>query len=45
VQNSHATFFIDPAPGHAFYVNEQAPSEYLDLTRYSSAPGLNQIMR
>jgi hypothetical protein len=45
VQNSHATFFIDPAPGHAFYVNEQAPSEYLDLTRYTSAPGLNQIMR
>ena len=45
VQNSHATFFIDPAPGHAFYVNEQAPNEYLDLTRYTSAPGLNQIMR
>lgn len=45
VQNSHATFFIDPAPGHAFYVNEQAPSEYLDLTRFTSAPGLNQIMR
>jgi hypothetical protein len=45
IQNSHATFFIDPAPGHALYINEQAPSEFLDLTRYSSAPGLNQIMR
>jgi uncharacterized protein DUF1329 len=45
VQNSHATFFIDPAPGHPFHVNEQAPKEYLDLARYTSPPGLNLIMR
>jgi hypothetical protein len=45
VQNQHASFFIDPAPGHDFYVNSEAPHDYDDLTRYSSAPGLNLIMR
>jgi hypothetical protein len=45
VQNSHATFFIDPAPGHAYYLNDQAPKEFQDLERYTSAPGLNLIMR
>jgi hypothetical protein len=45
VQNSHATFFVDPAPGHPFYVNEQAPKEFQDLERFTSAPGLNLIMR
>ncbi len=45
VQNSHATFFIDPAPGHPLYVNDGAPKEFDDLARYTSAPGLNLIMR
>ena len=45
VQHDHASFFIDPAPGHVFAVNEQAPKEYFDLARFSSAPGLNLIMR
>jgi hypothetical protein len=45
VINSHATFFIDPTAGHPLYVNEAAPKEYSDLARYSSAPGLNLIMR
>jgi hypothetical protein len=45
VQNSHATFFIDPAPGHPFYLNDQAPKEFSDLGRYTTAPGLNLIMR
>jgi Protein of unknown function (DUF1329) len=45
VQNSHATFFIDPAPGHAFYLNDQAPKEFTDIGRYTSAPGLSLIMR
>ena len=45
VQNNHASFFIDPGAGHQLYVNEQAPKEYTDLTRYASAPGLNLIMR
>jgi hypothetical protein len=45
VQNSHTTFFIDPAEGHPVYVNEQAPKEYFDLTRYTQASGLNLIMR
>lgn len=45
VQNSHASFFIDPGAGHPLYVNDQAPKEYLDLARYTSPPGLNLIMR
>jgi hypothetical protein len=45
VQNSHTTFFIDPAEGHPVYVNEQAPKEYFDLARYTEASGLNLIMR
>jgi Protein of unknown function (DUF1329) len=45
VKNSHATFFIDPAAGHSLYANEMAPKEYSDLERYTSAPGLNLIMR
>lgn len=45
VQNSHATFFIDPSEGKPFYVNEQAPKDYFDLSRYTEASGLNLIMR
>ena len=45
VINSHATFFIDPTAGHPLYVNDAAPKEYSDLARFSSAPGLNLIMR
>ena len=45
VQNNHSTFFIDPAEGNAFYVNDQAPKDYFDLARYTEASGLNLIMR
>jgi hypothetical protein len=45
VQNSHASFFIDPAADHPLYVNDLAPQEYMDLQRFTSAPGLNLIMR
>jgi hypothetical protein len=45
VQNSHATFFIDPAEGKPFYVNEEAPKDYFDLARYTEPSGLNLIMR
>jgi hypothetical protein len=45
VQNSHQTFFLDPAGDQAFYINEQAPKEYFDLRRYTEASGLNLIMR
>jgi hypothetical protein len=45
VQNTHATFFTDPSEGQPFYINEQAPKEYLDLKRYTEASGLNLIMR
>ena len=45
VQNSHATFFIDPAADYPFYLNDLAPKEYMDVARFTSAPGLNLIMR
>jgi hypothetical protein len=45
VQHEHATFFTDPADDHPMYVNEAAPREYSDLTRYTTAPGMNLIMR
>ncbi len=45
IQNNHSTFFCDPGQGHPFYVNEQAPEQYQDVTRYSTASGLDMIMR
>jgi uncharacterized protein DUF1329 len=45
VKNTHATFFVDPDAAHPFYTNEAAPKEYNDLVRFTTAPGLNQIMR
>jgi Protein of unknown function (DUF1329) len=45
IQNQHATFFADPGEGHPFYVNEQVPGSFLDLTRYTEPSGLSMIMR
>jgi hypothetical protein len=45
VQNKHSSVFTDPGLGYPFYVNELAPKEFNDLTRYSTASGLNQIMQ
>jgi hypothetical protein len=46
IQNNHASFVADPTDNsHPFYVNEQVPKDYLDLTRYSTPSGLNMIMR
>jgi hypothetical protein len=46
IQNNHASFVADPTDdSHPFYVNEQVPKDYLDLTRYSTPSGLNMIMR
>jgi hypothetical protein len=45
IQRDHATFFNDPAEGHPLYTNEEAPKDYYDLVRYTTAPGLNLIMR
>jgi hypothetical protein len=41
IKNTHATFFVDLK----VYTNEDAPKEYSDLVRYTTAPGLNLIMR
>ncbi len=45
VKNTHSTFFVDPDAAHPFYTNEDAPKEYADLVRFTTAPGLNLIMR
>jgi hypothetical protein len=45
VKYSHATVFAEPGEGQPFYMNEQTPKEFLDLERYTSPSGLNQIMR
>jgi hypothetical protein len=46
IQNNHASIIADPTDnGHPFYVNQQVPKEYLDMTRYSTPSGLNMIMR
>jgi hypothetical protein len=39
IQRHHATFFCDPPAGHPLYLNEQAPANYLDLTRYTTPSG------
>jgi hypothetical protein len=45
MQNKHSSMFSDPGLTSPFYVNELAPKEYNDVTRYSTASGLNQIMQ
>ena len=45
IQRNHASFNIDPAMGRPYYINEQAPPEYHDDSRYTTPAGLNMIMR
>jgi len=45
VKYSHATIFAEPGEGEPFYLNEQAPKEFLDLERFTTPGGLSQIMR
>ena len=45
VQTEHATIFAERGDDHPFYVNQQAPAQYTDLNRYTTANGLNLIMR
>jgi len=45
VKYSHATIFAEPAEGEPFYINEQAPEDFLDLARFTTPGGLSQIMR
>lgn len=45
VKYSHATVFAEPGDGAPYYINEQAPKEYLDLERYTTPSGLSMIMR
>jgi hypothetical protein len=45
VKYSHATIFAEAAEGQPFYINDQAPKEFLDLEKYTTAGGLDLIMR
>ena len=45
VKYSHATIFAEAAEGQPFYMNDQAPKEFLDLERYTTSGGLNLILR
>ena len=45
VKYGHATIFAEPAEGEPFYINQQAPPEYLDLAKYTTPGGLSLIMR
>jgi hypothetical protein len=45
VQHHHGSYAAEPANGRAAYVNSQAPKEYDDDARYTTAAGLNLIMR
>jgi len=46
IQNDHASFVLDPTnTSYQVYWNSQVPTDYLDLTRYSTPGGLNMIMR
>jgi hypothetical protein len=45
VENNHSTILVDPGNGRPFYINEQAPDEYKDITKYTTVTGLSQIMR
>jgi hypothetical protein len=46
LQNHHATF-EGPADGHGYniLVNDEVPASYLDLERYTTPGGLNEVMR
>jgi Protein of unknown function (DUF1329) len=45
VKYSHATVFAEAAEGQPFYMNDQAPKEFLDLERYTTPGGLSLILR
>jgi hypothetical protein len=45
LQNDHATILQNPAEGHALYINDQAPKQYLDLNTYCDPAGLDTINR
>jgi hypothetical protein len=45
IQRNHATLVSEPAQGHPYYINGQAPKEYHDDNRYATPAGLNLIMR
>ncbi len=46
IQRNHASFVMDPTNDKfPFYAGNEVPKEYLDLTKYSTPGGLNEIMR
>jgi hypothetical protein len=45
VKYSHATIFAESGDGQPFYINQQAPNDFLDIERYTTPGGLSLIMR
>jgi Protein of unknown function (DUF1329) len=45
VKYSHATVFAEPGDGQPFYLNGDAPKDFLDIERYTTPGGLDLIMR
>jgi hypothetical protein len=45
VRYKHATVFAETGEGQPFYINQQAPGEFMDVARYSTVGGLMMIMR
>ncbi len=45
IKDDHATYFIDPADGQPFYLNQQTPEDFDDVAKYSTPSGLGEIMR
>ncbi len=45
VKYNHATIFAEAGEGAPFYVNQQAPADFMDIARYTTPGGLSMIMR
>ncbi len=46
LQNDHSTIFFTAAgPGRDIVVNQEVPTQYQSISRYSSPSGLTEIMR
>ena len=43
--NSHATYITTFVNGHTVYIDQQVPGAYDDVSKYSSATGLSEVMR
>jgi hypothetical protein len=45
VKYKHATVFAEPGESQPFYMNQEAPGDFMDVARYTTVGGLTMIMR